>query len=76
MIVTNLEQMENIVSSRKDLSWSGWDVVKHSVNSNAMYSVDGEFKNGKWMKKKTFPLTETGWNISISVGKNYAQLEE
>ena len=76
MIVTNLEQMETIVSSRKDLSWDGWNVVKQSTSSNAMYSVDGEFKGGKWMKKKVFPLTETGWNISIVAGKHDAQLEK
>lgn len=76
MIVNNLEQMEDIVSSRKDLSWDGWNVVKYSVSNNAMYSVDGEFKNGKWMKKKVFPLTETGWNILIVAGKNDAQLEK
>ena len=76
MIVTSLEQMESIVSSRSDLSWNGWDVVKHTESSNALYSVDGEFKGGRWMKKKVFPLTETGWSLPSMTGTSHAKLEK
>ena len=76
MIVTSLEQMEDIVSSRKDLCWNGWDVVKYTESSNALYSIDSEFRNGKWMKKKVFPITESGWNIPNITGTRHAQLEK
>lgn len=67
MLVTSLEEMEQIVRSREDLSWDGWDVVKHTYANNAMYAKDGSFINGKWMKKKVFPLTEDGWSIPNSM---------
>lgn len=76
MVITSLDQMEKIVSSRSDLSWDGWDVVRHTENSNGMHSVDGEFKNNKWTKKKVFPITENGWNVPNVIGMNHAQLEK
>lgn len=76
MIVTSLEQMEDIVSSRKDLSWDGWDIIKYTENKNALYAVDGEFHNGKWMKKKKFPLTENGWDLPTTIGTSNAKLEK
>jgi hypothetical protein len=67
--------MEAIVRNRQDLEWNGWDIVKYSNNSNAMYDVDGVFRNGKWMKKKVFPLTEQGWYLPNTIGRDYAQVE-
>lgn len=75
MFITNLSKMESIVDSSKDLSWIGWDVVKYTPSHNAMFSPDGVYREGKWYKKKTFPITETGWNIPDSIGKRYAQME-
>ena len=75
MLVTSLEEMESIVRSRGDLEWNGYDVVKYTNSSNAMYSVDGVFKNGKWMKKKVLPLTEQGWNLPNIIGREDAQVE-
>jgi len=75
MLVTSLEEMELIVHSRDDLSWDGWNVVKHTNSSNAMYAKDGLFKNSKWMKKKVFPLTENGWELPNTIGRDYAQVE-
>ena len=76
MVVTSLEQMEDIVSSRKDLSWDGWDVVKYTESNNALYATDGEFRNGKWMKKKVYPITENGWSLPSMTGTRHAQLEK
>ena len=76
MIINSLEQMENIVSSKSDLSWDGWNVVRHTESSNGMYSVCGEFKDGRWTKKKVFPLKENGWIISNITEADYAQLEK
>ena len=50
--------------------------LRDCPNDQGILSYDGEFKDGKWMKKKVFPLTETGWNISIVAGKHNAQLEK
>lgn len=75
MLVTSLQEMEHIVFSRQDLEWDGWDVIKYTNSNNAMFDVDGVFKNGKWMKKKVFPLTEEGWYLPNTIGRDYAQVE-
>ena len=75
MMVNDLNTMEAIVASRNDLCWNGWDVVKYTHNNNAMYSVDGAFRNGKWMKKKVFPLTEKGWDLPSNIGRDHARVE-
>ena len=75
MLVTSLEEMEAIVKSREDLSWKGWDIVKHTSSNNALYALDGEFHQGAWMKKKVFPLTEEGWFLPNIIGRDHAQVE-
>jgi hypothetical protein len=75
MLVTSLEEMEQIVSSRNDLTWDGWDVVKYTNANNAIYSPDGAFRNGKWARKKIFPVTSDGWYLPNSIGRDYAQVE-
>ena len=75
MLVTKLEHMEEIVESNDDLFWDGWNVVKYTNSRSAMYSVDGVFRNGKWMKKKVFPLTEQGWLLPESLWRSNAQVE-
>ena len=75
MLVTSLEYMEKIVSSREDLEWNGWDIVKYTKSSSAMFSPDGIFKNGVWFKQKVFPLSESGWNLPNSIGREYADME-
>jgi hypothetical protein len=67
--------MEAIVLSRGDLQWDGFNVVKYTNSDNAMYGVDGVFRDGKWMKKKVFPLTEEGWNLPNYFGRAHAQVE-
>ena len=75
MSVTSLEEMECIVASRTDLAWEGWNIVKYTRASNAMYSPDGCIRNGVWMKKKVFPLTEDGWYLPNSIGRANAAVE-
>ena len=75
MLVTTLEEMEQIVASRGDLEWDGWNVVKYTKSSNAMYATDGVFHRGMWMKKKVYPLTEDGWYLPNSIGRVHAQVE-
>ncbi len=75
MLVVSLEEMEAIVLSRDDLAWEGWNVVKYTKASNAMYSSDGCLRNGVWMKKKVFPLTEDGWYLPNTIGRVHAAVE-
>ena len=75
MLVTGLDEMEQIIASRGDLVWDGWDVVKYTNSNNAMYSNDGAFRNGKWMKKKVFPITHDGWYLPNTIGRVDAQVE-
>jgi len=75
MLVTTEEHMQSIISSRKDLEWEGWNVVKYTKSNSAMFSADGCIKGGQWMNKKVFLLTEHGWNLPESIGRKYAQVE-
>lgn len=75
MLVTTLEEMEQIVASREDLEWDGWNIVKYTKSKNAMHDVSGCFHRGQWMKKQTFPLTESGWHLPNSIGRIRAQVE-
>jgi hypothetical protein len=71
MLVANLEQMENIVDSRKDLEWDGWDVVKYKSSPASQFNKSGAFRNGRWYAKSIFPITESGWSIPNNlVGEN------
>jgi hypothetical protein len=67
MLVTNLEQMENIVNSRKDLEWDGWNVIKYKNSPSAQFNKSGAFRKGEWYAKSIFPLTEKGWSIPNSL---------
>jgi len=71
MLVTNLEKMENLVSSSKDLGWSGWDVVKYRKGLGAQFDSSGVFKDGGWFYTKTYILKESGWSIPRHVLGNY-----
>jgi hypothetical protein len=75
MLITNESEMQYIINSRDDLEWDGWDVVKYTKSSNAMYASDGCVRNGEWMKKKVFPITQDGWYLPNTIGRDYAQVE-
>ena len=75
MLVNSLDKMERIVSSRTDLAWDGWDVVRYNQGHNAQYATSGVFRDGQWMKKKIFPLTEQGWHLPNNIGSGHAQVE-
>lgn len=75
MFINNLNKMEKIVSISNDLEWDGWNVVRYTPSHSAMFSLDGAYKNGKWFKKKVFPITENGWNLPENIGQRDAQME-
>jgi len=72
MFITSLSEMEQIVASRSDLHWEGWDVVRYKKNPNAQFDVTGVFRNGSWHKRYVFPITEDGWSIPHSIGNRDA----
>lgn len=72
MIISDLNQMEQVVESREDLEWDGWNVIKYTENSASFMSVDGIFRNGKWHKKQTYFITENGWNVPNNFGRKNA----
>lgn len=63
MIIKDLNHMENIVSSRPDLEWEGWNVIKYTKNAASYMSVDGVFRQGNWYKKTVYEITENGWSV-------------
>jgi hypothetical protein len=63
VIISDYETMDSIVESDKALSWNGWDVVFDKKTPNGYSHFNGVFKNGEWYIRKTFPITESGWNI-------------
>lgn len=75
MLVNNLDEMEAIISRRNDLEWDGWSVIKYTRSNTAIYSTEGCLKNGLWMKKNVFPLTEDGWYLPNTIGRVHAQVE-
>ena len=75
MLVKTEQEMQSIIDSREDLEWEGWNVVKYTKSNNAMYSSDGVYIRGVWMKKKIFPITEDGWYLPNIIGRVDAQVE-
>ena len=69
MLITDLDFMEQIVCSHKELEWEGWDVVRYTPSPSAATSVQGAFRNGKWYRRKVYTLTEKGWTIPDSLAK-------
>lgn len=63
MVVTTVEQMEEIVSNNKALRWDGWTVVHSYVSDKARTSKFGAFVNGKWSMQKRIEPTQSGWEI-------------
>jgi len=73
MPIQTLEEAENIVSSNKNLSWEGWDIVHKVRDDSAEYDVRGSFDRsvGKWFRRIAFPYVNgTGWDIPKSLLKN------
>lgn len=63
MLIKSLEQMEQIVTENRALSWEGWDVVDRKYYPAAWKSPDGVFIKGKWYLQRKYEATEIGWHI-------------
>lgn len=69
MIIKNLDQMEKIVKSNKNLEWFGWDVAERKRSEHGRTSVGGIRIDGNWYIQKVFKLTGQGWNIPNKYGE-------
>jgi hypothetical protein len=63
MNISSLEQMEQIVSNNKSLSWDGWTVVESKLNAAAWMKPNAAFVNNAWYTQNRFVPTEIGWSI-------------
>lgn len=61
--IASLEQMENIVSNNRSLSWDGWNVVELTKNPKGMFKANGIQVKGIWYTKKIFVVNQDGWRI-------------
>lgn len=62
-MIKDLETMEKIVASNKELSWDGWNVIELKPSHSAMFKPSGAFVNGKWHTKNIYSYGDKGWNI-------------
>lgn len=71
MIISDYNLMHDIVDSNDSLGWNGWDVVFDKKTPNGYSHFNGVFKSGQWFIRKTYRLTESGWDIPDRfVGQN------
>ena len=63
MLVSSLEQMEQIVKRNKMLFWNGWDVVFSKPHPTAWTQRNAAFRKGVWYSQDTFEIGSDGWEI-------------
>jgi hypothetical protein len=63
MKITELNQMENIVTKNKSLNWDGWDVIHSYLSDKGRTSKFGKYSNGKWYITRRFVADHSGWEI-------------
>ena len=69
MLINSLNKMDKLVESHPELSWDGWDVVRHKKSPDSQFDKSGEFYKGSWHKKFVFPVTQDGWSLPESIGR-------
>lgn len=65
MLISNLNEAENIVSKSPKLSWDGWNIIYCVQDDYAEYLSIGSFNplTRLWYRKTTYPCTHKGWNL-------------
>ena len=58
--IKSLEEMEQIVSRNKTLSWDGWTVVASFQSDKGRTSKSGALIKGKWYIQKRYVPTRNG----------------
>jgi hypothetical protein len=69
MIVSNLEEAQEIVENTKTLGWEGWDIVQLIEDDYAEYLPNGVYNKdtNKWYRRISYELTPDGWIIPDKV---------
>lgn len=73
MVITSLDQMEQIVSNSKSLKWDGWTVVNYSKSPTAWTKTNGVFVDGTWYLANRYEPQANGWNIPDRLVNKNAQ---
>lgn len=65
MIVSSLNDAEDIVSKNPNLSWDGWSIVYLLQDDYAEFLSIGWFdaSTKSWYKKTIYHCTEDGWHL-------------
>ena len=63
MLVSSLEQMEQIVENNKALQWDGWDVIQLTPSQSGWMQTNGAYIGGKWYTVKRYTVSSNGWEI-------------
>lgn len=63
MLVTNIEEAEQIVRRNKDLRWDGWNIVSWYKDPKGFFNKNGKFINNQWGIQYTYELSNKGWNL-------------
>lgn len=63
MLVSSLEQMEQIVSRNRNLRWDGWDVIFSYASEKGRTSKFGARVKDVWHLERRVDLTEEGWHV-------------
>jgi hypothetical protein len=63
MVISSLEQMEQIVDNNKSLSWEGWDVIELTPSKAAWMQTNGAYIGDKWYTRKRYTVSANGWEI-------------
>lgn len=65
MLVSDLNDAEDIVSKNPNLSWDGWNIVCLLQDDYAEFLSIGWFDTStkSWYKKTIYPCTEDGWHL-------------
>ena len=62
--ITDLDEMEAVVSADPTLRWDGWDVVKDTPNPIGFFYADGRFYRGRWHRTVRVTPDRQGWDVT------------
>jgi hypothetical protein len=63
MLIKTLEEAEQIVSTYKELSWEGWNILETIPNPAGYSSKSGVFVNNKWNMRTRYIIKDGGWHV-------------
>lgn len=63
MLITNLEDAEQIVKRNPMLEWDGWTIVHMRRNNAAWMQRNGVIRNGLWYQRTRIVPDRKGWNV-------------